>query len=187
MKFILITSLIFIFNTFANAQETDSKFRSPDQYVSTIAGELRIAQRKDADVGFNVSLDGKVILRTDADDEGNVYKRMPFVSIFSVYKGYRVDPDSSNELILLLFLEGGNACPSGNFQFLTITQGKSYSFSNILDACKEPLISFDLGKVIFRFPREPVLRGTGFMPSETWIFEKGAFRKIKEVSNKKKQ
>lgn len=187
MKCILIIIFSLFVSLLVSAQETDSKFRSPDQYVSTVAGELRISQRKDVDIGFNVSLDGKVILRTDRDDEGNVYKRMPFVSIFSIYKGYRVDPNSSNEFILLMFSEGGNACPSGNFQFLTVTDSKSYSFSNILDACTEPLISFDLGKVIFRFPREPFVRGSGFMPAESWVFEKGAFKKLKENSKKKKQ
>jgi hypothetical protein len=186
MKLTLVTFLIFTLCIIAYSQDTESTIRTQDQYVSTIAGELRISQRKDVELGFNVSLNGEVILRTDMNDKGNPYNMMAFVSIFSIYKGYRLDPNTSNEFVLLEFSEGGNACPSGNFRFLTLRDNKTYTLSNILEACSEPLISFDLGKAIFHFPKEPSVRGSGLMPAETWIFEKGMFKKLKASSVKNK-
>jgi len=148
----------------------------------TEAGELEITKRADVEFGYQVTLDGRIIVRTNANDSGSVYSGNYIPKIHTYYK-----PGLENfegEIVLLEFISGGNACPGGALQFLNLRRNELPRLSNLVDACIPPIVTWDYGKVTLFFPRSPVLRGTGFLPAETWIYQNGVAKKVNAASGR---
>ena len=81
-----------------------------DDRLETIAGELKIVALKDS-CKFNLTLNGKVILSTDCDDESNVWSTTPIPGIHTYHKAQGVRP--FDEVVLLQMNMLGNACDGG--------------------------------------------------------------------------
>jgi hypothetical protein len=180
MSVAILTVFFSLFHDSAHAQQSER-----DIYESSLvteAGELEITRRADVESGYQVTLDGRIILRTDADDSGSIYSGNYIPKIHTYYK-----PGLENfggETVLLEFISGGNACPGGSLQFLNLRRNELPRLSNLVDACIPPIVTWDYGKVTLFFPRSPVIRGTGFVPAETWVYQNGNARKVSAVSNR---
>jgi hypothetical protein len=142
--------------------------------LQTEAGVIQISQRKDVDYGYEVRLGGRVILKTNADGESDPYGGNFIPKIHTYFKR---GLDDGKELVLLEFISGGNACPAGSLQFLVLGRDELPTLSNLVDACIPPVVTFDYNKVTLFFPRSPVIRGSGFIPAETWVYQNGTVRK----------
>jgi hypothetical protein len=163
-NFILALLLVIGFAvSFATAQETEKDFRETS--LTTEAGLLEILRRKDIDFGYEVRLDGRIVLKTSVDEN------IDAIPIIHTY--YKRGLNDGKEIVLLEFVSGGNACPGGGLRFLTLGRDELPKLSEYVDACTPPIVSWHPNKVVLFFPRHRVLRGEGFIPEETWVFENG--------------
>jgi len=149
-----------------------------DDSLTTIAGELKIVALKDS-CKFNVTLNGKVVLRTDCDDERNAWATTPIPSIHTYYKSHGVRP--FDEVVLLQMNMLGNACDGGPLLFLGLKSDKTFSLSGMIDFCggSPPVVTWSGSRVTVLIPGGPPNRGTGYIPAETWVFENGVVKRAK--------
>jgi hypothetical protein len=154
-----------------------------DDSLNTIAGELRIVALKDS-CKFNVTLNGQVVVTTDCDNESNVWSNTPIPSIHTYYKSQGVRP--FDEVILLQMNMLGNACDGGPLLFLGLKSDKTFSLSGSIDFCggSPPVVTWSNSRVTVLIPGGPPNRGTGYIPSETWVYENGVVKRVKP--NKKR-
>lgn len=165
----------------ANAQaQVPSVF---DDSLKTIAGELKIAALKES-CKFNLTLNGKVVLTTDCDDEKNVWSNTPIPSIHTYYKAQGVRP--YDEVILLQMNMLGNACDGGPLLFLGIKRDRTFSLSESIDFCggSSPVVTWSGSRVAVLIPGGPPNRGTGYIPAETWVYENGVVKESKGSAQK---
>ena len=153
--------------------------------LHTIAGELKILEIKET-CKYNVTLNDKVILKTDCDDESTVYYATPEPTIHTYYKSLAGIGDFE-EVVLFQMQMLGNACDGGDLIFLGLKKNGSYSLSNSIDFCggRPPVITWGTDRVTVFIPGGPPNRGTGYIPSETWVYEKGRVRKQRAKSRRK--
>jgi len=153
--------------------------------VHTIAGELKIVEVK-ANCQFNLVLNDKVILKTDCDDESTRYYATPEPTIHTYYKSLE-GLGEFEEVVLLQMQMLGNACEGGDLIFLGLKKNGSFSLSNSIDFCggRPPIITWGSDKVTVFIPGGPPNRGTGYIPSETWIYEKGRVTKLRPKRGRK--
>jgi hypothetical protein len=147
--------------------------------LHSIAGDLKIVEVK-ANCQFNVILTDKVILKTDCDDESSAYYATPEPTIHTYYKSLAGIGDFE-EVVLFQMQMLGNACDGGDLIFLGLKKNGSYSLSHSIDFCggRPPVITWGTEKVTVFIPGGPPNRGTGYIPSETWVYQKGQVRKLK--------
>jgi hypothetical protein len=152
--------------------------------LKTVAGELRIVSL-DESCKFNVTLNGKVILRTDCQDESNIWSGTPIPVIHTFYKANGVRP--FDEVVLLQMNMLGNACNGGPLLFIGFKEDKSYSMSESIDFCGgvPPVITWSDSKVIVLLPGGPPNRGTGYIPPETWIYQNGFVKQVKQNKSRR--
>lgn len=145
--------------------------------LHTIAGEVKIVEVK-ANCQFNLLLNDKVILKTDCDDESNKYYATPEPTIHTYYKSLE-GLGEFQEVVLFQMQMLGNACDGGDLIFLGLKKNGSFSLSNNVEFCggRPPVITWGTEKVIVFIPGGPPNRGTGYIPSETWVYEKGRVTK----------
>lgn len=155
-----------------------------DDDLKTIAGELKIVTLKES-CKFNVTLDGKVILSTDCDDERNVWSSMPIPSIHTYYKSQGVRP--FDEVVLLQMSMLGNACDGGPLLFLGLKRDQTFSLSERIDFCggSPPVVSWSESRVRVLLPGGPPNRGTGYIPAETWDYENGLVKQVKQIRKRR--
>lgn len=153
--------------------------------LHTIAGDLKILEVK-ANCQFNVTLNDKLILKTDCDDESNKYYATPEPTIHTYYKSLDGLGDFE-EVVLFQMQMLGNACDGGDLIFLGLKKNGSFSLSNGIDFCggRPAVVTWSPDKVTVFIPGGPPNRGTGHIPSETWIYEKGRVRKQKVKGRRK--
>jgi hypothetical protein len=151
-----------------------------DDSLKTIAGELRIVALKDS-CKFNVTLDGKIVLQTDCDAERNVWASMPIPSVHTYYKSQGVRP--FDEVVLLQMNMLGNACDGGPLLFLGLKRDKTFSLSGSIDFCggSQPVVTWSDSRVTVLIPGGPPNRGTGYIPAETWIYQNGVVKQVKQI------
>ncbi len=161
----------------ASAQEQQKPVFADN--LKTIAGELKIIEVAQS-CKYSVTLGGKIILKTDCDDESNKYASTPIPQIHTYYKSFLDTVRPFDEVILLQLHMVGNACNGGPLMFLGLKGSGSYSLSEEIDFCggRQPVITWGSGKAIILIPGGPPNRGTGYIPPETWIYEKGLVRKM---------
>jgi hypothetical protein len=154
-----------------------------DDNLKTIAGELRIVALKDS-CKFNVTLNGKVVLGTDCDDERNAWSSTPIPGIHTYYKSQGVRP--FDEVVLLQMNMLGNACDGGPLLFLGLKGDQTFSLSESIDFCggAAPVVTWSDSKVTVLIPGGPPNRGAGYIPAETWVYEKGVVRRLKGSAQK---
>jgi len=153
--------------------------------LHTIAGDLKIVEVK-ANCQFNVTLNDKVILRTDCDDESSTYYATPEPTIHTYYKSL-VGLGDFEEVVLLQMQMLGNACDGGDLIFLGLKKNGTPSLSNSIGFCggRPPVVTWGTDKVTVFIPGGPPNRGTGYIPSETWVYEKGRVTKQKAKGRRK--
>lgn len=136
---------------------------------------------------YNAVLNAKIVLRTDCDDESNKYQATPEPTIHTYYKSISKGIGDFDEVILFQMQMMGNACDGGDLIFLGLKNDKSYMLSNNIEFCggREPVISWGQNKVTVFIPGGPPNRGTGYIPSETWVYEKGFVTKLAAKQPKK--
>lgn len=166
---------------FAHAQQQSSVFADS---LKTVAGELKIIPL-DASCKFIVTLNGKTLLRTDCQDESNIWSTTPIPVIHTFYKSSGVRPFA--EVVLLQMNMLGNACNGGPLLFIGLKEDKSYSLSESIDFCggSPPVVTWSTSKVTILIPGGPPNRGTGYIPPETWIYQNGLVRQVKQNNRRR--
>jgi hypothetical protein len=121
---------------------------------------------------YEVRLAGKLILKTNCNDDKDPYSGTPLPEIYS-YFGDSLAP--FDEVVLLQFNMLGNACNGGPLRFLGLKADGSFQLSNEIEFCggKQPIITWGGDKAIVTLPGGPPNRGSGYIPSETWTYEGG--------------
>jgi hypothetical protein len=160
-----------------NAQEQASSVFADS--LKTVAGELKIVALAES-CKFNVTLNGKIVLRTDCDDEKNVWSSTPIPIIHTYYKSAGVRP--FDEIVLLQMNMLGNACEGGPLLFLGLKGDKTFSLSERIDFCggSPPVVTWSSSRVTVLIPGGPPNRGTGYIPAETWVYENGVVKQAKQ-------
>jgi hypothetical protein len=153
--------------------------------LHTIAGNLKIVEVK-ANCQFKVTLNDKVILKTDCDDQSSAYYATPEPTIHTYYKSLSGVGDFE-EVVLFQMQMLGNACDGGDLMFLGLKKNGSYSLSNGIDFCggRPSVITWGTDKVTVFIPGGPPNRGTGYIRSETWIYQKGQVTKQRAKERRK--
>ncbi len=146
--------------------------------LKTIAGELKIVAL-DETCKFNITLNGKVVLRTDCGDESNVWSSTPIPIIHTYYKSEGVRP--FNEVVLLQMNMLGNACNGGPLLFLGLKEDKTFSLSEGIDFCggSPPVVTWSSSRATVLIPGGAPNRGAGYIPPETWVYENGVVKQAK--------
>lgn len=153
--------------------------------LHTIAGDLKIVEVK-ANCRFNVTLNDKLIFKTDCDDEASEYYATPEPTIHTYYKSL-VGIGDFEEVVLFQMQMLGNACDGGDLIFLGLKKNGAHSLSPSIGFCggRPPVITWAPDKVTVFIPGGPPNRGTGYIPSETWVYEKGRVTKQKAKGRRK--
>src|SRR5262249_46279572 len=141
--------------------------------LHTIAGDLKIIELK-ANCRFNILLNDQIIFKTDCDDESSKYYATPEPTIHTYYKSL-TGIVGFEEAVLLQMQMLGNACDGGDLIFLGLKKDGSYKLSDSIGFCggRPPVITWDPDKVTVFIPGGPPNRGKGYIPAETWVYEKG--------------
>lgn len=161
----------------AQAQEQSASVFADN--LKTVAGELKIVPLEES-CKFNVTLNGRVVIRTDCRDDSNVWSETPIPVVHTFYKSGGVHP--FDEVVLLQMNMLGNACDGGPLLFIGLKGDKSYSLSESIDFCggAPPVVTWSDGKVTVLIPGGPPNRGTGYIPSETWVYQNGLVKQVKQ-------
>ena len=163
--------------TLASAQTTPE----PKDSLHTIAGDLKIIETK-ANCRYAVLLNEKVVLNTDCDDESSPYYATPEPTIHTYYKSLTGLGDFE-EVVLFQMQMLGNACDGGDLIFLGLRKNGSYRLSDSIGFCggRAPVITWGPDRVTVVLPGGPPNRGKGYIPAETWVYEKGSVSKRKRA------
>ena len=149
--------------------------------LKTIAGDLKILEIK-AHCQYQVTLNDKTILKTNCDDESSKYYATPEPTIHTYYKALE-GLGEFEEVILFQMQMLGNACDGGDLIFLGLKKGGAYSLSDNIGFCggRPPIVTWRPDKVTVFIPGGPPNRGTGYIPAETWVYEKGRVTKLRKT------
>lgn len=154
--------------------------------LRTVAGELKVVELEQS-CKYEVRLNGGIVFRTDCTDEASEYSATPIPHVHthfkSIYEGIR----PYDEVVLFQLGMLGNACEGGPLVFLGIREGGSYSLSKRIDFCggRQPVITWGNDRVLVLIPGGPPNRGGGYIPPETWVYERGAVRKMPSARRRK--
>jgi hypothetical protein len=149
--------------------------------LRTIAGDLKIVETK-TNCRYMVLLNDKLVLKTDCDVESSPYYATPEPTIHTYYKSLAGMGDF-DEIVLFQMQMLGNACDGGDLIFLALRKNGSYRLSDSIGFCggRPPVITWAPYKVTVFLPSGPPNRGKGYIPSETWVYEKGSVSKRKRT------
>ena len=185
MQYILLPIILVLVNGCV-AHSIGQTAPATNDSLHTIAGDLEIREIQEY-CKYNVVLDGKIILRTDCDDESNKYYTAPKPTIHTYYKSVSEGIGDFDEVILLQMHMLGNACNGGDLIFVGLKTDKSYLLSNSIEFCggRQTVLTWGQDKVAVFIPGGPPNRGTGHIPSETWIYQNGHATKLPAKGRKK--
>lgn len=183
--FLLAVFVVLLFPDTAPVSAQERKTAFSDS-LKTIAGELEIVELID-NCKFNVTLNGKVVFKTDCEDESNEYQTEPIPAIHTFYKSTYEAIAPFDEVVLLQQGMLGNACDGGSLLFLGLKRDGSFQLSKPIAFCggRQPVITWGGNKVTVLIPGGPPNRGTGRIPPETWIYERGMVRRV--ANNKRRR
>ena len=153
--------------------------------LMTPAGEIRITQLDEGELGnkFAVTLGDKSILQTNGEEDGQ-FSDSPVPTIlkhFAAVKPY-------DEVIVFQQNMWGNACDGGPLWFLGLKRDGSFSVSSPVDFCggRPPVLKQTAGRIVITLPGGPPNRGSGYIPTETWVYENGQVRQLKPHKKSRK-
>lgn len=171
--------VLILMSAFAFAQTGATK-----DSLHTIAGDLKIVELK-ANCRYQVVLNDKTVLSTNCDDESTSYYATPEPTIHSYYKSL-TGTSGFDELVLLQMQTLGNACDGGDLLFVGLRKNGSFSLAKPIEFCggRPPVITWSADKVIVVLPGGPPNRGTGYIPSETWIYTNGVVTRSRRSPRK---
>ena len=158
--------------------------RATKDSLHTLAGDLKIVEVK-PNCQFDVTLNDKLILKTDCDDESSTYYATPEPTIHTYYKSLG-GLGEFEEVIFFQMQMLGNACDGGDLIFLGLKKNGTHSLSNSIGFCGgRPPVGYVGNRQGYSFiPGGPPNRGTGYIPSETWVYEKGRVTKLKKAETR---
>lgn len=162
----------------AGAQQVKERLATP-------AGEIRVTQLDTGALGnkFAVTLGDKSVLQTNGEEAG-LFSDSPVPSILKRYD--RVEPFDT----VVVFQQNmwGNACDGGPLWFLGLKRDGSFSVSAPIDFCggRRPVIKQTAGRIVVTLPGGPPNRGSGYIPTETWVYENGRVRQLKASKRSRK-
>jgi hypothetical protein len=137
--------------------------------LATPAGEIRITQLDEGELGnkFAVTLGDKSILQTNGEEDGQ-FSDSPVATILKHVAAVQQNM-------------WGNACDGGPLWFLGLKRDGSFSVSSPIDFCggRPPVIKQTAGRIVVTLPGGPPNRGSGYIPTETWVYENGQVRQLK--------
>jgi hypothetical protein len=141
-----------------------------EKRVPTVAGEIRYV-RSEKTSECSVLLNDKLILKIDCEG----------AFLPDVVGDFREKLGKLDELVILQEMPMGNACNGGPLHFIGLSKNKSYRVSGPLDFCggKAPVIKHQGEIISITFPGGPPNRGTGYIPTEKWIYRNGQLKKVK--------
>ena len=152
----------------------------------TVAGELKIVQLDEGELGnkYAVTLAGNTILRTDGDTEGGRFSDFPRPIILQHFRN-GVRP--YDEVILFQQNMWGNACNGGPLWFLGLNRDGSFFISTPIDFCGggAPIIRARGDAITVIIPGGPPNRGRGYIPGETWVYQNGEIRQIRNRNRRR--
>jgi hypothetical protein len=146
--------------------------------LATPAGEIRITQLDAGELGnkFAVTLGDKTILQTNGEEDGQFFDS-PVPTILKHFNA--VTPFDA----VVVFQQNmwGNACDGGPLWFLGLKRDGTFSVSSPIDFCggRPPVIKQTAGRIVVTLPGGPPNRGSGYIPTETWVYENGQVRHLK--------
>ncbi|HEX7318568.1 MAG TPA: hypothetical protein VF297_31965 [Pyrinomonadaceae bacterium] len=174
---LLLLSVVTFTDGRAGARAQRERGKPFDKSITTVAGELTIRET-DETCAFEVRLAGKLLLKTDCQDEKNPYAGTPLPVIYSYFPGDQIEP--FDEVVLLQFNMFGNACNGGPLHFLGLKEDGTYQLSDEIDFCggHRPVVTWGGNKATVLLPGGPPNRGTGYIPSEIWVYQGGKVRRL---------
>lgn len=137
---------------------------------ATVAGRLVVRERNPASA-YELVLDGKVVVKTDANAEGDPHALAPQPSVPMLFE--QVAP--YDQVAVIRWDGMGNACNGYGYSFLGLKKDGSFELAPTIDFCggPEPTITKDGNRLTFVVPEHAPNRGTERVPGETWIYENG--------------
>lgn len=153
--------------------------------LATPAGEIRITQLDTGELGnkFAVTLGDKTILQTNGEEDGQ-FSDSPVPTILKHFDA--VEPFDA----VVVFQQNmwGNACDGGPLWFLGLKRDGSFNVSAPIDFCggRPPVIKQTAGRIVVTLPGGPPNRGSGYIPTETWVYENGRVRQLKSPKKSRK-
>ena len=152
----------------------------------TVAGELKIVQLDEGQLGnkYALILNDNVILRTGGDDEGSGF---PVFPVPTILQRFRNGVRPYDEVILFQQNMWGNACDGGPLWFLGLNRNGSFFISPPIEFCggRAPIIRARRDAVTIIIPGGPPNRGTGYIPGETWVYQSGGVRQIRNRNRRR--
>jgi hypothetical protein len=146
--------------------------------LATPAGEIRITQLDEGELGnqFAVTLGDRSILQTNGEEDGQ-FSDSPVPTILKHFNA--VTP--YDEVVVFQQNMWGNACDGGPLWFLGLKRDGTFSVSLPIDFCggRQPVLKQTAGRIIITLPGGPPNRGSGYIPTETWVYENGRVRQLK--------
>lgn len=146
--------------------------------LATPAGEIRITQLDAGELGnkFAVTLGDRSILQTNGEEDGQ-FSDSPVPTIlkhFNAVKPY-------DEVVVFQQNMWGNACDGGPLWFLGLKRDGTFGVSSPIDFCggRPPVMKQTAGRIVVTLPGGPPNRGSGYIPTETWVYENGQVRQLK--------
>lgn len=164
--FIIILFLFLIFQTQVFGQRSVVR-----EKIATSAGNVEFVQTGNPDSmpsKWQIKLKNKVL-----------YENLESYGSLSVVKTFK-NFAGKEDVIVFMESEGGNAC-AVTHRILAIRTNGSFHLSEPIYNCVTPQLSRTANKITLYFPRSPVMRGTGFVPAETWVYQNGKLTQQKNV------
>lgn len=126
--------------------------------------------------GSDILLNGRVIIHRNLND--GLPAPGPWADL---YRYFGPLPPFAG-VVLLAWRAAGNACFGANgLTFLGIRDDGTWSRADVpYCAGPEPVITWAGASVTIGIPSHPSNRGTGILPSETWLYTKGAVTKVRD-------
>ena len=148
--------------------------------LMTPAGEIRITQLDEGALGnkFAVTLGDKSVLQTEGGEEGP-FSDSPVPTILKHFDA--VSP--YDKVVVFQQNMWGNACDGGPIWFLGLKRDGSFNVSEPIDFCggRPPTIARTDGRIVVTIPGGPPNRGRGYIPGETWVYENGRVRQLRQA------
>lgn len=169
VTFLMIITYILTVVSFVNAQERNYT-------VKTIAGNLIISSEPD-EPDCIIKLDRRIILTDPCSYSPYILKHIK----------QKIAP--FDEVIVFQNQMSGNLCSGMDIFFLGIKKSKEYEISDSIEYCggPPPTVSVGKNKITITLPRFKSSWGQVWTSKETWLFETGKIRQVKQPKSRGKR
>jgi hypothetical protein len=168
----LIRTLLLVASVFVSAHAVSAQDREPreEERVETCAGPVVIT-RIHLWSEYEVTVNGRPILRTKEGDEGSEFKATPIPFIL---KHVRTPVAPFDEVVVFQQRNSGNACKGVEIWFLGLKRDGSYQVTKHIDYCGnvDPKIRVKSDRLTIVLPEAKLYWGHYF-PAERWEYRNG--------------